>query len=303
MSRFLEHLVARSLGTPGLLQPRLIGRFEPPSIRHSAGRFERSSVEADVETVPPFNVAKATEQPNADLQGEAFASQMMAINNHLEVALPTPPVSLSPLPELSHSRRDHQVTLDPVSPKETYTEPRSRWTVEAVLHRQLGEGSQRAGWTKQRVEPRQRVELALPDSPTMRPEQASTTAHPLTLPAEADEQEAGSTPMRLERRTNLPALVRRIHPTVQVPPLEETADQPGDSVGLSDTPAHAQQLFGEAARRGRDTVHSEPSSVQITIGRLEVRVVPPTLPQPVRPRTETKLSLDQYLKQRDGGER
>ena len=54
--------------------------------------------------------------------------------------------------------------------------------------------------------------------------------------------------------------------------------------------------------RPRAAENESSHTVQVTIGRVEVRAIfTPSAPQPPRPRPVPTLSLDEYLKQRDGG--
>lgn len=75
------------------------------------------------------------------------------------------------------------------------------------------------------------------------------------------------------------------------------------------TPIQSRRMESPAAGKRAETQRAEPPApptIRVTIGRIEVRAVtpaPPVAPAPVRtPRAAPALSLEDYLKQRNGGQ-
>jgi hypothetical protein len=60
--------------------------------------------------------------------------------------------------------------------------------------------------------------------------------------------------------------------------------------------------FVAEQRRGTPAPQQAPT-VHVTIGRIEVRATPPPVPPPKQRTTPPVMSLDDYLRQRDGGRR
>jgi hypothetical protein len=57
-------------------------------------------------------------------------------------------------------------------------------------------------------------------------------------------------------------------------------------------------------RVNREPNRTDPSTVRVSIGRIDVRAVfPEPRPFSTRPTTDSTLSLGEYLRQRDGGKR
>jgi hypothetical protein len=86
--------------------------------------------------------------------------------------------------------------------------------------------------------------------------------------------------------------------------------EPGDKAASMVGPLKSRRRFQTGLYKGKESKKGgEPAApvVRVTIGRIDVRAVlqqfpsqlPAAAPEPVKP----ALSLDEYLRQRDGGER
>lgn len=280
MSRFLEHLVTRSLEAPGLLQPRLTSRFEPPSITPSASRFGPSSLDADGERVPP--VASAPEQPEHESRREDSVRQVRAIN--------TP------------RAEGHDNSFVPESATGADTQPRAEPLRESGQSQQFREEPHTVGQVEQRTEIHHQDDLASPDVLTAEPDRAASFLHTVRPPDGFERQQTSQAAFQTEERLFEPVPTLHIRPTTRGMQPDGYDFRRDDQRSIREAWPHSRRMPGEVAWQVGNNDHSEPPSVQISIGRVEVRAVSPPMPQPAQPRAEPKLSLEQYLKQRDGGE-
>jgi hypothetical protein len=187
-----------------------------------------------------------------------------------------------------------------------------------------------AGTLQPRVEPAPRpVPLEAEARQAVRPAVEPAEQAP-TAPAARHDRPAGPrvevrAVERVVERTAQPMVVERtiVAPAVHPPARRTDPVQPEGDEERADRPAMATQPEGPAlvvrpqvaparaseppARAGRQASRppAEPA-VQVTIGRIEVRAVTPPARRaaPAKPtRSGPTLSLDDYLRQRQGGER
>ncbi|NEQ22340.1 MAG: hypothetical protein F6K28_24755 [Microcoleus sp. SIO2G3] len=99
-------------------------------------------------------------------------------------------------------------------------------------------------------------------------------------------------------------------PPPSIQPIDRAEQQPASTVPPVVVPRQAATLLPivtprlERSQRPEEKAAPPPPTIQVTIGRIEVRAVPP--PAPPRPRVTTppaRLSLEDYLRSRSGGER
>jgi hypothetical protein len=141
----------------------------------------------------------------------------------------------------------------------------------------------------QRVEPETRSSdrQQQPASPIPRPEEPRVQTPAVTEPtiAQADvPTRVESIQQRPEAAEPVPAISRHI--TLPFfPPIERPVSEPRPRVN-------------------REPYQTDPSTIRVSIGRIEVRAVfPEPPPSGARPATDSALSLGEYLRQRDGGKR
>jgi hypothetical protein len=121
-------------------------------------------------------------------------------------------------------------------------------------------------------------------------------AAPLALPAETPGLRPTITPPEQG-----PARPFTVEPIIRLHPAEAATEHPAGHEVLPITrPLVAQPLVQPVLPHTVE--NGTNSTIQVTIGRVEVRAVfTQSAPQPPQPRSTPALSLDEYLKQRDGG--
>jgi hypothetical protein len=96
----------------------------------------------------------------------------------------------------------------------------------------------------------------------------------------------------------LPRAIQPFQPVV-VPPAQrrDTATQLAPALPLRESPMRP------PARRVAPEAAAPTPTIQVTIGRIEVRATTPVRPTRTERSTPSVMSLDDYLRQRDGGRR
>lgn len=138
------------------------------------------------------------------------------------------------------------------------------------------------------------------------PSQGQTESAPRTDPAVTDNH-----PLHPARAAWLPADM------AGASAHHVTPDEPASAVGRSDTlrlqaearPERLEPVTPRISAVSAETGSSpapRPPRISITIGRIEVRAAPPVTIPPAQPRSrlpQPALTLDEYLRRRDGGKR
>lgn len=276
---YLDNLVARQLPETAVIQPRPVSLFEPwPGTAVGINAFPAAN-EAETAVAPP--AAYPLPRP----QTPSIPSPAMPAA--LQPASPTltpparQPASPSPLPPTP--------TLRPASPEPT-PPPQKQ---PPVNH---------APAAIQPAPPRQPV-LAPPAPVNVTP----TSRHHRAEPQPATETHP---PVIIrEQITQLKQVIETRAPST--PPLVETVrEQPIQPAPPVKAAIRPEQIKPFTPANGRAPHHQPPvtppteptPTIQITIGRIEVRATPPP-PAKVeqkQPRTPV-MSLDDYLRQRNGG--
>jgi hypothetical protein len=292
MTDFLDRLIARSLDPGVVLNPRPLGWFERPPL--SVPRIERSADEpADLPTLA-HRIAAAPPNRVAPLAAQAAA--------------PSSPVTTTSPSTAPQSRaREPADPVRPVgSPPDRISRPRE--TPAAPLS----------------PAPRPQTSLALPS-----PEP------PVGLPVPARRREGRASPLPATAADDRPKLLAEREPAQDHaaapslrPPRRAPTVVPGPAAipaapallpavrpapvhtGMSDPAAELQitPLLPPEKSRPRELTAADaaptPTTVQVTIGRIEIRAAVPAAPRAGRPRRQPAvMSLDEYLKQRGGGSR
>lgn len=264
MSDYLNHLVTRHLGLADTIQPEIAPRFAPPA-----------AMIAPVHAAPP-DVAEAYDSRRA-------ASSIVSTR--------APVIA----PHDSYPRDSRSGTIAPlasVEPPESLREAATDQTDEPPRRAQTPTGN--AAPTVESPIP---VQPARDDSPGD-PVAATIRAAPFPQPQnvvrpdvdvlERDQESYGGAE-RAQRRS-------------------ATADEPRENpMGGAVVPrgivrAPDAQPSASEARSATQMPEAAPT-IRVTIGRIEVRAVTPPTPAPQRSASAPRVSLDDYLRGRNGGGR
>jgi len=293
MSDFLSHLVARSLGVTHsagqaeTVQPRPISRFDPAA----QGLTVPEPLEDQAAELPAVSQSPRNEPPRAPLR---YFDDRPATMTAL-----APPSPIAPLPPREpmtvraiEPPRDERVIVPPAPPtpallKES-TAPAdgsaphtmtSSHIVERLMREPVVERDTVAA-RETVIERTIERELATPHEPLPRP--APGALHAQTpqpaAPQRADER---FDPVVQPRVTVAPS-VAVVQPRVSVAP-------PASSRIAASQP--------EAAH------HEATPTIHVTIGRIEVRAAPPAASVKRSRPASAGMSLEEYLRSRDGGRR
>jgi len=273
MSEFLSNLAARSLqpdptGGP-VLQPRLPSLFEPPKGAEPGGVPGLA---------PPAERTVSALAPHPDHEPDLPPEpQQRKQRSPLLPDEPTP--TRRPIPE-----REPPAPPEPSLPEPLAVPPER--TIQTRFEREVVVREQ-----------------SIPKTAAAVPEPAGQDSQP--EPASSPGEEATGSPSRRAQRAEEPALgenpvERIIRPRVALVPL-----QPSEPKALS-APASIPQVLHQSESASQ-VESPQDANVRIHIGRIEVRAV--SAPQPVQaarpapPPHGPKLTLNDYLRQRNEGKR
>ncbi|HRQ40319.1 MAG TPA: hypothetical protein PLD25_20600 [Chloroflexota bacterium] len=278
---YLDSLVARHLPETAVIQPRPVSLFEPwsgmalPFLPAVTGEEEtavdpapsRPPTRRDVQPWPhaPYALDTAVTPPTPPVPPPATANQAA----RLPISGPSTPDVPQPV-QPAHAPTPPPATA-PLAPANVIPLP------------------------PQRLAERQPAKEVSP--PTIIREQ-------VTLLKSVTETPAETTPTLVE--------IVREQPVQPSPPATtpSAAHEQSGRPATSPVAIHPDQIKPFAPATGRPTNHQPPvttppesaPTVQITIGRIEVRATPPTPTKVEKKRPQTPvLSLDEYLRQRNGG--
>jgi len=267
MSDYLSHIVMRTINPQAVMQPRLVGLFEPP--RPPEGPiFSADQEQGQEETGQQFE--RPIEQPSPRqvplTHSEPTAPPFVWQPGVLE---PRQPLQTGPLGELTSQRVQpgpdstewegknkeypRQATLQPTWVQISRVPPSAQEPSQSGVISPKTAGDRAA---------RSDSVPTLPPSPLGRSQDELNQPEPGTLPAQPLVMMPPQVPLPLNKAS-----------PITMPPTISRVEKP------------------------------EPASViNVAIGRIEVRAVPPTAPaQQKGSPSQSKGSLEEYLKQRQGG--
>jgi hypothetical protein len=268
MSGFLSNLLSRSRGTADVVRPRLASMFEPQSFNEAAGEWE-SEVEAREEML------------ERDSETERRASPSVPRN----VKTPYEPVPEKP--KASPPERQEPQPAPRLPEEKVAMVPRPRALEEAPRQAEQ-RPSQGSEFRAREARARQRV---------LTPLSAASPPKVNSLVVTSLGQQ--------QREPRAPAILgTQVSPSGIAQPAQR--EEPTPSLALP--PPRAQSLipppgrprFDPAPTAQRIGAAAEPS-VQVTIGRIEVRAVNEAAPQEKTHDHSPVMSLDEYLKARARG--
>ena len=266
MSDFLSHLAAKNLNLVPVIQPRTLSLFEPVIPRTAPGLGPH----------PDHDMLDISDSV------ESYAPRTVTTTRRPTVAArpaPIDPQARSDEPRL----RQTPLTLPPrlespaIAPQLEQRREGQREIINVTNIRSVVEqpivhapSSERVVIEKESVEPDRaaspsRTECAV--RPTINEEPARVTPHPIVTPV----------------------IERIVHERERTAPSQA---QRSDQVAHHTLPPIATQPTA-----------TEPPTIHVTIGRIEVRATPPASPAKRSTPSSSALSLDDYLRARDGGKR
>jgi hypothetical protein len=266
MNGYLSAIASRAVERPQPLRPRVASLFEP-IITPTIPVLERSKKSARPRVTPPAS---------ADVSEQAIPAAARELSHSMinsSAISPAPAVESS-----SHSFgriEPHETKPSQVAPSESNREP--------VPDREAS--NKRRGPDERFIvaaqAPPQRDERALPSPRATSPPLESTVVSERNLATLA--VPAGEPKPRSETPSELRSAQVVIRPEVKA----------------SHEPPAPVQVGTEAA----EIMHHAAPAIRITIGRVDVRAIMPqqqTAPQPQSSRQNSALTLDDYLKKRNG---
>lgn len=319
MGDYLTHLIGRSLGQGEVLSPRPMGLFEPPPSTDSR--------------IPPYHPYPATLEEE-DTHNEAAPDSPSAVpvltkpkgisrrsvtgvQGHLEAPShqmddlqPYPHQSLGQPTNLQQPRSKLLAPQSPeISTERGPSQPESNPAESKV-----------APITPRLTEKRSEQRLTQPDTKTTEPGPSSIVIHKIPQETGMDEppplvprnmantlpfQSTATQKGKGKRKTNpdmreRPESLKASLPTILPPEI-----RPTDSATMEEDLRQPSITPHIKAKEVSPKLIKKPvkeSTIQVTIGRIEVRAVPPQTHTPRKERPKPNvMTLDEYLLQRDQG--
>lgn len=270
MSGYLAHLVERSFAPATQIRPQIASLFETPS------------AVAAIDSPPAFNhtVETNADQPRTTLSPELPQSPPTRSTNQADAE----PHSIRPEPRASIPRTITQQHDFAASVDSSFINDSTGTQADAATRRIDSDRSPRN----------------LPRSGTLTDETIGHAWHSRSADAAPDR---GVIDSSLHPREPSPAeaSARHLSSSVNEAPTVRPAIRPSPSV--------REELFRSGPQNGRKESRSltlaanqtAAPSIQVTIGRVEVRVIPPATPAKSAQKKEPQLSLDAYLQHRTQG--
>lgn len=294
---YLDNLVARHLPQTAVIQPRPVSLFEPwPGTAVGINTFPVPASEEETAVSPP--VPHPLPRPQTP---PIPSSTMRAVQQPASPTL-TPPAPQTVLPP----PRPLTPTLRPTSP-EPARQLRMQPPVDdapAAIEPALPRQPALTPVTSVDVPPTSPHHLAEPQ-PARETHSPVIMREQITLLKSVIETPTASTPTLVEIVREQP-----IQPLPPVTAAPTAAPEPAMKPATSPAAIRPEQIKPFTPANGQAANHQplvtpppEPApTVQITIGRIEVRATPPPPARAEKKQPQTPvLSLDEYLRQRNGG--
>jgi hypothetical protein len=286
MNGYLDHLVTRALDAAPVLKPRLPSWFESltPSVA-TLQEVDEEHVVADASPAPP-----------------SLASPLSQESREIAVSSQQPEISPRPGKSSETVAQALQKPIAPAAMPPVRVEREIHEKHEVVIERRVEEKSATMplppGSLPRRVEPREPAALeknARNQGRMASPVQTSPVLAPVLRPVSAS-----VVPIR--QVTTLAALARPVLPQQrenQPPPVAALIPKPVSLPAALPLP-RPESVTGRSREPLPPT--AEEPVIRVSIGRVDVRAVfaPPPAAAPRRRCAAPMLSLDDYLKQKDG---
>jgi hypothetical protein len=274
MGDFLSNIVAQSLSLRQVVRPRPLSRFEPVQSTGDvtwAQPFEDGS--GDTQAAPVQTEGLRTEAAISPVQGEAGQRRAPQLEVSPRRDVTGPSQLLSPAP-------DRHITPEIAAPPDEAAAPGH--------HMVVPESTSRVSGRRDRLEIGKKGATALTEG-RPRPQDSPSSLFPPDLTEDLPGQSPGSEPtFSLEIKPRIERLVKELRPLAEVSP--EKAVQAGPRPRQDPHFGAKEQLSGSP---------SSAPTIQVTIGRIEVKATPAAEAPRRRPTAPKSVSLDEYLRQRN----
>jgi len=301
MSDFLSRLVERNQSGRRRIRPRLGSLFEPA---FPAEMTETQSIQPDASATPPpalptpdsvprrpvSTPVQQVTDPAVTVSQSAQAQEAIlppASERQTTAATPDRDES-SAIPPIRYEHRRRTIVAGPAMPmsppaSEPSPSPDTTRTQDSASAGSL------APATEEGDLPKSNIRLGIPTINPTPPDPIMDASEATPLPHAAVATDPSSSPVIVEPI-----------PAPSISPRREIAE----NVLSESTPSHAPMTPRMQPMPPFTPPAPEPPTIQVTIGRIDVRAQTPERHQPRPPRTRTRpqpaLSLDDYLKQRGG---
>jgi hypothetical protein len=308
MADFWQRLAARSLGETPTVQPAIAPLYAPGSlvVQPLDQAEERQDIASSEDqpampapqrvNLPPTSPFVALtrlrivqEQPQRSIEPLKIEREQPAPRN-IDLAAPAPSIAPNPIEPHQTSLPTRSSSVMPASVAPASVIPAS----VVPIFRAANLASQTNSPTENQISPpsvqpiAKRVETEQPADD--RTSDSLPTTPPSDIPSSQSRQ--NSQPQPIEKAI--------VQPVLSIAPLIQVAQPQTNQLQIDqllDQPPNVIDPIAPAARR------SSPAAVmptiQVTIGRIEVRATPPAANRPKPSRSTPQLSLQDYLKQQD----
>jgi hypothetical protein len=284
MSDYLGNLIARTLSPAAVVRPQLPSLFEPAP----ANRRSKSEFELDQETFsepPPITRRTETAAPHppsvlTPRQSVLSEPESTSITSAAKTPVPTPPSILAP--RQSVVREPERITPPPIS--------RS----QGILH------------AAEDPEPSSADIVLKPairwDESKSTPGRSETNVAPFTPEPRKNNSRAGHLESRSRgSRDNVaPTAISQLS-TPDSQPKKPTLVRPDATVQKLRAVEAVVPVIRSLPQFPPAPKSASAPTINVTIGRVEIRATSPAAPQRARPKSANVLSLEDYLRQRTKG--
>lgn len=305
MNDYLDTLLACTLRPQETIQPRRRGRYEP--LNYSRGLAMAPPLDlTGLETADPAKVEVSQAGPSSPERAPPAQSP------------PAETLSLSPIVVSTTPGRPVQTEPAPVEPLNPSRTTQPVGPAQAAAISTVDVGLVQAGPTPITVRP---TPPTRPAPPSVQWARESTTAamnpsepEPVNLAVGRRRTVVGQ---QAAREQSVPSEQAVVNPVVNpvASPAAHAEHQPAAIAGnepltpaiqprpVSPAPPRIKPALPHAFGEPSNPRPAEAPTIQVTIGRIEVRATPPVAPVPKPRPASPKLSLDDYLCQRNEGKR
>lgn len=314
MSDYLDNLVNRTISPDNIVSPRPASLFEtapvgvspfanhPHDLNPEGDEVENESLAASVTPAPPMRVGPL---PPPLTNAEPTSHTTRPPGLHPAPTFPPTPPTLLPTPVVQTAPHveKHQPDNDPM--------PIPTPIIQQTI-------------IEKTVDSRTNTVLATEEKPALAPKTQKvfeTIVQPVLIPPVADTSPLPTKPQPLQKTAESQKLTpephfkqvevqRIVEPFLPADPQQNRESQ-RSPVPLADTAPNSEPMAGQprlvpriepAITVPKQVIPAPPApTIEVTIGRIEVRATPPASNPKKQPAQPLVMSLDEYLRQRVNG--